>query len=61
MANKSQDAKVKNMVLRELLEEISQEKKKRVAFPFWGNWHNWGGWRDWHNWHNWQNWMNWWT
>ena len=58
MAAKSQDAKVKNQVLRELLEEIRQEKKKRVAFPYWGNWTNW---RNWNNWHNWQNWLNWWT
>jgi len=51
-------AEVKNKVLRELLEEISQEKKRRVGFPFWGNW---GNWRNWRNWHNWHNWMNWWT
>lgn len=58
MAGKRQDAQVKNKVLRELLEEIRQEKKRRVAFPFWGNWGNWGNWR---NWHNWLNWLNWWT
>jgi len=57
MAGKSQDTKVKNKVLRELLEEIRQEKKRRVAFPFWGNWHN----HHWRNWGNWQNWLNWWT
>ena len=61
MAAKSQDAQVKNKVLRELLEEIRQEKERRVAFPYWGNWHNWGNWRNWRNWHNWQNWLNWWT
>jgi hypothetical protein len=51
----------KSEVLREILEEIRQEKKKRVAFPFWGNWGNWGNWRNWRNWHNWGNWFNWWT
>jgi hypothetical protein len=60
MAGKSKDTKVKNKVLRELLEEIRQEKKRRVAFPFWGNWHN-HHWRNWRNWQNWQNWLNWWT
>ena len=58
MAEKNQDVNVKNKVLRELLEEIRQEKKKRVAFPYWGNWRNWSNWR---NWHNWGNWFNWWT
>ena len=61
MTGNRQDAKVKNKVLRELLEEIRQEKKRRVAFPFWGNWGNWHNWRNWRNWHNWQNWLNWWT
>jgi hypothetical protein len=61
MAGNRQDAKVKNKVLRELLEEIRQEKKRRVAFPFWGNWHNHHHWRNWRNWHNWGNWFNWWT
>ncbi len=60
MAGKSQDTKVKNKVLCELLEEIRQEKKRRVAFPFWGNWGNWAR-RHWHDWQNWQNWLNWWT
>jgi hypothetical protein len=58
MTGNSQDAKVKNKVLRELLEEIRQENKRRVAFPYWGNW---GNWRNWRNWHNWLNWLNWWT
>ena len=61
MAGKSQEAQVKNKVLRELLEEIRQEQKRRVAFPFWGNWGNWRNWRNWRNWHNWGNWFNWWT
>lgn len=61
MAGNRQDAKVKNKVLRELLEEIRQEKKRRVAFPFWGNWNNHHHWRNWRNWHNWGNWFNWWT
>jgi len=61
MAGNRQDAKVKNKVLRELLEEIRQEKKRRVAFPFWGNWHNHHHWRNWRNWYNWGNWFNWWT
>jgi hypothetical protein len=60
MAGKSQDEKVKNKVLHELLEEIGQEKQRRVAFPFWGNWGNWGR-RHWRDWHNWTNWLNWWT
>jgi hypothetical protein len=51
----------KSEVLREILEEIRQEKNKRVGFPFWGNWGNWRNWRNWHNWHNWGNWFNWWT
>jgi hypothetical protein len=51
----------KSEVLREILEEIRQEKKRRVAFPFWGNWGNWGRRRHWYNWHNWGNWLNWWT
>jgi len=51
-------ADVKNKVLSEILEEISQEENSRVAFPYWGNWRNW---RNWHNWHNWRNWFNWWT
>jgi hypothetical protein len=51
----------KSEVLREILEEIRQEEKKRVAFPFWGNWGNWRNWRNWRNWHNWGNWFNWWT
>jgi hypothetical protein len=54
----SRDTKVNNQVLRELLEEIRQDEKRRVAFPFWGNWNNW---RNWQNWGNWQNWLNWWT
>jgi hypothetical protein len=58
MAEKSQAAKVKNKVLRELLEEIRQENKRRVTFPYWGNW---GNWRNWRNWYNWLNWLNWWT
>ena len=61
MAVKSQDAKVKNKVLRELLEEIRQENQRRVAFPYWGNWWNWRNWRNWRNWYNWLNWLNWWT
>ena len=60
MAGNFRVAEVKNKVLREILEEIRQDKKKRVAFPFWGNWGNWGR-RHWHDWHNWQNWLNWWT
>jgi hypothetical protein len=60
MAGKSQDEKVKNQVLHELLEEIRQEENRRVAFPFWGNWGNWGR-RRWRNWTNWSNWLNWWT
>jgi len=62
MAGKRQDTEVKNKVLLELLEEIRQEeKKRRVAFPFWGNWGNWARRRHWRDWHNWQNWLNWWT
>ena len=61
MAVKNQDAKVKNKVLRELLEEIRQENERRVAFPYWGNWWNWRNWRNWRNWYNWLNWLNWWT
>ena len=41
MAGNLHEAEVKNKVLREILEEIRQEKKRRVAFPFWGNWCNW--------------------
>jgi hypothetical protein len=52
------NAEVKNKVLREILEEIRQEKERRVEFPYWGNWWNW---RNWRNWHNWGNWFNWWT
>ena len=51
-------AMAKSEVLREIIEEIRQEEKSRVAFPFWGNW---GNWRNWRNWHNWGNWFNWWT
>ena len=58
MAGNLQVAEVKNKVLREILEEIRQEKKRRVEFPYWGNW---GNWRNWRNWHNWGNWFNWWT
>jgi hypothetical protein len=58
MPVKNQEAQVKNKVLRELLEEIRQENKLRVAFPYWGNWWNW---RNWRNWANWLNWLNWWT
>jgi hypothetical protein len=61
MAGKTQDGHVKNKVLRELLEEIRQEKNRRVAFPYWGNWWNWRNWRNWRNWYNWLNWLNWWT
>jgi len=61
MAVEKQEAHVKNKVLREILEEIRQEEKKRVAFPFWGNWWNWWNWRNWRNWANWWNWLNWWT
>jgi hypothetical protein len=61
MAEISQDVKIKNKVLCELLEEIRQENARRVAFPYWGNWHNWGNWRNWRNWYNWLNWLNWWT
>lgn len=42
--------KVKNPVLQEILNEIENEKKDRVAFPFWGN--RWGNWRNWGNWYN---------
>jgi hypothetical protein len=37
------------------MEEIQQEKDRRVAFPHWSNW------RNWKNWKNWTNWANWWT
>ena len=60
MAENFQVAEVKHQVLREILEEIRQDKKKRVAFPFWGNWGNWGR-HHWRNWTNWSNWYNWWT
>jgi hypothetical protein len=61
MAGNLHVAEVKNQVLREILEEIRQDKEKRVAFPFWGNWSNWGRHRHWRNWTNWHNWYNWWT
>lgn len=57
MAGNLRDAEVKNKVLREILEEIRQDKERRVAFPYWGNWRNW----YWRNWGNWHNWFNWWT
>lgn len=60
MAENFQVAEVKNKVLREILEEIRQDKNRPVAFPFWGNWRNWGG-HHWRNWTNWHNWYNWWT
>ena len=40
----------KNPVLREILVELEQEKKDRVAFPYWGNWLNWRNWLNWGNW-----------
>ena len=57
MAGNLRDAEVKNKVIREILEEIRQDKERRVAFPYWGNWRNW----YWRNWGNWHNWFNWWT
>ena len=61
MTGNLQITEVKNKVLRELLEEIRHEKKRRVGFPFWGNWGNWSNWSNWSNWGNWHNWYNWWT
>jgi hypothetical protein len=61
MAGNLKIAEGKSEVLREILEEIRQEKERRVGFPFWGNWGNWHNWRNWRNWHNWHNWWNWWT
>ena len=53
MAGNLHVGEVKNQVLREILEEIRQDKERRVAFPYWGNWRNWY-WRNWGNWfHNW--------
>jgi hypothetical protein len=60
MAGNFKVTEVKHQVLREILEEIRQDEKSRVAFPFWGNWGNWGRHR-WRNWTNWSNWFNWWT
>ena len=57
MAGNLRDAEVKNKVLREILEEIRQDKERRVAFRYWGNCRNW----YWRNWGNWHNWFNWWT
>ena len=51
MAPKLQGPQVKSLALREIMEEIRQEKKT-LAFPHWNNWGNWG---------NWSNWVNWWT
>lgn len=44
--------KTKNPVLEEILDELEQEQKNRVAFPYWGNWINWGNWYNWGNWWN---------
>ena len=44
--------KIKSRVLREVMDEIIREKRKRTSFPHWMNWMNWM---------NWRNWMNWWT
>jgi hypothetical protein len=48
----------RNRVLRELLDEIHQEKQKSISVQGWFNWTNW---MNWFNWMNWMNWMNWWT
>lgn len=40
---------VKNVVLREIITEIQQEKGKRCFFPFWGNWNDWVNWGNWGN------------
>ena len=42
----------KNPVLKEILDELENEKKDRVAFPYWGNWGNWANWGNWGNWWN---------
>lgn len=51
----NESTKLKNRVLREIIDEIREEKKGGLTFPFWNNWINWN------NWMNWANWMNWWT
>jgi hypothetical protein len=49
MARLRKFSKVKNKVLKEIIDEIREEKEMRLSFPYWGNWGNW------------MNWMNWWT
>jgi len=55
MVSTSESPKIKNRVLQEIIDEISEEDGNRPSFPFWQNWMNWS------NWQNWTNWMNWWT
>ena len=59
MIKKRKHRQVKNLVLREIIEEVKAEKKTRCSFPFWNNWSNWANWSNWSNWYNWNNWGNW--
>ena len=61
MTRKRELGKVRNAVLHEIITEITQERRKRCSFPFWGNWGNWGNWVNWNDWGNWSNWWNWWN
>lgn len=55
MASNIGSPKFNNRILQEILDEIREEERRRLSFPFWNNWMNWMNWR------NWANWMNWWT
>ena len=59
MTHKGENREVRNRILKEILQEIEEEKRTRCAFPFWNNWMNWVNWRNWMNWRNWGNWVNW--
>lgn len=44
MITKKETKKVKNEVLRKIIDEVLEEKKKRCSFPYWPNWRDWGNW-----------------
>ena len=58
MLKNTQTIKTENLVLRNIIEEVLEERQQGSSFPHWGNWRNWGNWENWGNWVNWRNWWN---
>ena len=49
----SENIKIKNELLKEILKELERDEKERCSFPHWQNWGNWGNWGNVNNWRNW--------